>query len=126
MDRHAHVGRLRPHPELGEKPPQLRVRRVVVDDEPRVHRYGPGIRRDDVMRVGVAPESVRGLEERHIETTLEQVCRREPGNPCPDDGYPRAPGRTPGSSVMSSARPSELLMTTRRTLVLKSDTVNSG
>ena len=60
---------------------KMRIGRVVVDDEPRVHRYRPGVRRDDVMRVGVAPESRRRLEERHVETALEQVCRGEPGDP---------------------------------------------
>jgi hypothetical protein len=112
MDRHAHGGRLCPHLELGEKPPQLGVRRVVVDDEPGVHRYGPRIGRDDVMGVGVAPESRRGFEEGHIETTLEQVCRREPGNPCPDDGYPRAPRRYSRLQRHEQRTPVRLLMTT--------------
>ena len=38
VDAHAHLGRARPHAELAEQPPQVRVRAVVVDDETGVDR----------------------------------------------------------------------------------------
>ena len=81
----------------------MRVRRVVVDDESRVHRHGPGVRRDHVMRVRVAPESARSLEKCHVEATLEQVCRGESGHPDPMTATLPRPGRTPDAGVMSRA-----------------------
>ena len=44
-----------------------RIRRIVVDDESRIDRDRAGVRRDDVVRVGVAAEPVLRLVERDVE-----------------------------------------------------------
>ena len=71
--RHAHVGGLRLHLQLGEEPEQIRVGAVVVHDEPGVDRDHAVVGREHVVGVRVAPETVLGLVERHVALPLQQV-----------------------------------------------------
>ena len=44
----------------------------------------------DIVGVGVAAESIVGLEQLHVVAPLQQVRRGQPGDAAPDDGHPLA------------------------------------
>jgi hypothetical protein len=80
-DAHRHLGVLRGDAELAEEPDQVRVGRLVVDDEAGVDAHGT-----QVVGVGVPAEAVLGLEERDVVLALQHVGGGEAGDARPDDG----------------------------------------
>ena len=89
---HAHVGGLRLDPELVEQPEQVRVRAVVVDDEPAVDREHALVGREHVVRVRVAAQPRLGLVERDVVVALQDVGGGESGDARADDGHRAAGG----------------------------------
>jgi hypothetical protein len=94
--RHAHLGGLRRHVQLGEELHQHRVRAPVVHDEPRVdgQRAHPVV---DVVGVGVPAEARVGLVDGDVVRPAQHVRGGQPGHPGTDDSY--------GSHTRSSAGP---------------------
>ena len=99
---HAHVGGLRLDPELVEQPEQVRVRAVVVDDEPAVDREHALVGGEHVVGVRVTAQPRLGLVERHVVVALQDVRRGEAGDARADDGH-RAAGRDRCALVLCAA-----------------------
>jgi hypothetical protein len=78
---HRHLGVLRGHAELAEQADEVRVGRVVVDDEARVDA---DVRQ--VVGVRVPAEARLGLEERDVVRALQDVGGRQAGHTGPDHG----------------------------------------
>ena len=79
-----HVAALDGDVEPAEQPPEMRIGRVVEDDEARVHRLvaaPPGNH-----RAGVAAEAGLGFEERHLRLFVKHERGRQAGDTAPDDG----------------------------------------
>ena len=86
VDAHAHLGRARLNTELAEQPPQVRIRTVVVDDEPGVDREHVAGGIGDVVGVGMPTETIVGFVERHLVLLREHVGRGQTGDTGADDG----------------------------------------
>ena len=79
--RHAHVGGAGLDAELAEETQQVRVRAVVVHDEPGVDRDDAVVGGEHVVRVRVATEARLGLEERHVVARAAAGTRRSGRTP---------------------------------------------
>ena len=80
--RERHLRRLGLDAELPEEPGQVRVVRLVVDDE-------PGVELERIMRdrVRVPPDMPGRLEELDLVEPRQRVCGAEPGDAGTDDRY---------------------------------------
>ena len=77
-------------PSSANKPQQGRVGPLVVDDEAGVHADHGAARIFEVVGVGVAAESVVGLEQRDVGRLLQDVGGGQAGDAATDDGNPPA------------------------------------
>ncbi len=86
-DRETHLALAGLHAEFVEQAREERVGALVVHDESAVdsqRRAAPVV---DVVGVRVSAEPVGGFEHRHpVSSSGQDVCRRQPGDPAPDDG----------------------------------------
>ena len=80
-----HIARLRLDTELGEQTDEHRVRVLVVDDEARVDRNGPGGQFND-LGLDVAADDGVAIEEPDLVLAVEGVGRAEPTDAGPHDG----------------------------------------
>ena len=84
-----HVGGPRLKPQMGEQGDQVRIGGVVEDDEAGVHRRLSG-RGADVHGVGMAPQAVVALVDRHVVALRQQPGAGQGGDPRAHDGDPQA------------------------------------
>ena len=85
-DAHAHLGRARLDAERAEQPPQVRIRAVVVDDEPGVDREPVAGGIGHVVCVRMPTETRLGFIEGHLVLLGEYVRRGQTGDAGADDG----------------------------------------
>ena len=85
VDAHAHLGRARLDAQFAEQPPQVRIRTVVVDDEPGVDREHVAGGIGDVVGVGMAAETIVGFVEGHVVPLREHVGGGQTGDSGADD-----------------------------------------
>ena len=98
VNRHAHFGRSRVYAQFGKEPAEQWIRALVVHDEAGVDGNDPGVRGDDIMRVGVAAETARRLIEGDVIALLQDIRRREARDARPHHRCPLPPcSTTPGT-----------------------------
>ena len=78
------VGRVS-NAQFAEQPPQVRIRAVVVDDEPGVDREHVAGGIGDVVGVGMATETILGFVEGHLVPLREHVGGGQTGDAGADD-----------------------------------------
>ena len=74
-----HLGRLRRDAKMVHQRNEVRICRLVVDDETGIDRRLAAAS-GDTNRVGVAAEARSGLEQHHVVSPPQQPCRRETGD----------------------------------------------